>query len=189
MITNLSKLGTNFDVFPVGYPFPIYPGMDIPDQSKYIILSKDNPGGYNTGKVTNQQSPFLANTNNGVRRYTVEIIGDIDDPLYGQTIELINSREVRNTAGTWFNVPTLLGAMGSYTSRENKFQEHWKSGINLLNGNANNAGVNTSGASFTFDFQNSIVTTSITDNSNYTPRTGVSTEADTLDTTYYMRIK
>lgn len=181
--TVIESIEGNYDFMPLGVPFPVSNLASVPKPtgSKYIKLSRGliGVGQINEGKL----DTAIATTSNDVRHWTAIIqTGD----LINEVVELINSTEVSNTAGTWVNLPAVLGAIDDPTTRFylNQIQGHEHShnrpGLydDLVGGSGSSARISSSG-----------ITTGITtDGSRGTPRVGTQTRQDSFAISYYMRI-
>lgn len=181
----------NYLALPIGSIVPVWSnitGITIPPTTNFIILTKDltGSGAYNENKLTGQATVTAGLTN--VRRYTA-VISDATSPINGQTVTLINSTEVSNTAGTWTNLPSVLGATDSLSTvfYQNQFQG------NKIQVNNIGAGTQTTfqSGSILYNTGGGVIqdTTIITDGTNGTPRTGTQTRQDTYSAIYYMRYK
>lgn len=195
-VTTLETFQTNIAIYSklIGEPFPLFAhltGVTEPPSSNFIKLTKDLTGGgaYNAGKLTSQATV----TSGGVRYYTAQI-SDAGSPMNGVTIPLINSTEISNTAGTWANLPAVLGAHANPAAVTNGFyanqmQGHWH---NIEGQSAPVSHVST--GQVVQNYANTtlllpVAKTIISDGINGTPRTGTQTRQDTFAAVYYMRYK
>ena len=191
--------GTNYLSLPIGSIVPVWSnitGITIPPTTNFIILTKDltESGAYNQNKLTGQATVTAGLTN--VRRYT-SVINDVTSPINGQTVTLINSTEVSNTAGTWTNLPSVLGATDSLSTvfYQNQFQGHYyrygTTNSTYAIGWDGGAGANynqspVGGAS---GILYSLPQALQSDGTNGTPRTSTQNRQDTYSAIYYMRYK
>ena len=183
--------GTNYLALPIGSIVPVWSnitGITIPPTTNFIILSKGltGSGAYNQNKLTDQAT-ITVSTN--VRRYTA-VINDATSPIYNQTVALINSTEVSNTAGAWINLPSVLGATDSLSTvfYQNQFQGHRFNLGNSLYDNESIDAYAAGGSNIAVTYYGR-TQGMISDTVNGTPRTGTQTRQDTYSAIYYMRYK
>ena len=178
----------NYLALPIGSIVPVWSnitGITIPPITNFIILTRDltGSGAYNQNKLTGQATITDGLTN--VRRYT-SVISDATSPINGQTVTLINSTEVSNTAGTWTNLPSVLGATDSLSTvfYQNQFQR-----FNIVySSRQGGSAFLQPGSGYEWTNGSSIANPE-SDGTNGTPRTGTQTRQDTYSAIYYMRYK
>lgn len=187
--TVIESIEGNYDFMPLGVPFPVSNLASVPKPtgSKYIKLSRGliGVGQINEGKL----DTAIATTSNDVRHWTAIIqTGD----LINEVVELINSTEVSNTAGTWVNLPAVLGAIEDTSTKfyRNQGQGHtfgFSGGVSgTLTGSNTSAPPGSGGGGCHPSLTpNGII---VTDTVNGTTRTGTQTRQDSFAISYYMRI-
>lgn len=187
--TVIESIEGNYDFMPLGVPFPVSNLASVPKPtgSKYIKLSRGliGVGQINEGKL----DTAIATTSNDVRHWTAIIqTGD----LINEVVELINSTEVSNTAGTWVNLPAVLGAIEDTST---KFYRNQGQGFNIQYLLARAGGSSTIYPIISQGFDPSYLgnfvphgATFVSDTVNGTSRTGTQTRQDSFAISYYMRI-
>lgn len=179
--TNLSAESLELSSIPIGTPFPLWfdgnaNSVVTKYHNRFIKLSKDSA--YNTGKLTGQE----AITDQETTFYTAQI-SDVESPLNGQSVTLINSTE--NTTGGVSSQPAFIGAGESANQKlPNRLQ-----GFQLQ---ASSRGdIDAGGALITVYTPGSgtNINLIISDDTNGTPRIDKTNRPDTVTAVYYMRIK
>jgi hypothetical protein len=180
----------------IGVPIPfLYDGAGTIVQTnpnQFIKLSKDltGVGLYNDGKLTGQSVTEINAT-----RFYFAVINDVESPMFGEQITLINS--TLNTTITSNTVETFLGAGETAGVRlADQGQGHWHSN-KRGSPNANAAEILRLdipiGTEVAFQVfggsQNSTAKTIVPDDTNGTPRVGYHTRPVTVSAVYYLRIK
>jgi hypothetical protein len=182
----------------IGVPIPfLYDGAGTIVQTnpnQFIKLSKDltGVGLYNDGKLTGQSVTEINAT-----RFYFAVINDVESPMFGEQITLINS--TLNTTITSKAVETFLGAgetagvrladQGqkialSYNSVQSAYSNSSGLAVDSFPNDrpAFNNGVPESGAK-------NIASTIYLENGYGTPRIGYNTRPVTVSAVYYLRIK
>lgn len=198
-VSNLNDAMNLYKFKMLGEPFALFnhiAGVSEPPSSNFIKLTKGltGSGQYNEGKLTSQNTV----TSGNVRYYTA-VINDAGSPLNGQTIPLINSTEISNSAGVWVNLPAVVGALesaGSFFANQLQGHRHPILSAGRLNGSGPGFPGATSTASFAYTgttasgtVDNATGDPNASDQTNGTPRFGTQTRQDTFAAVFYMRYK
>lgn len=171
---------------PIGMPVPfLYDGAGTIVQTnpnQFIKLSKDlhTTGLYNDGKLTGQTPTVIDET-----RFYYAVINDVESPMFGSQITLINS--TKNTTTTDKAVETFLGAGETAGVRLADQMQ----GFRLLetgNPPSNQYTVTTNSGYVSLQFDTRYIFP-LSDTVHGTPRVGYTTRPVTVSAVYYMRIK